>query len=153
MILLTISIVYLTYLIPILLAAEPIGARASAGGAIILIICEVSSATNPPTNHTSTHRILCHISSFGSSYSDQMKSHGYTKPLTVTTMLDPTSLLLLSSNANWTVPAYLVAARTETALYLNSITKRTSLMLQTCLKLLLCTTVSWYPSCKHPSLC
>ncbi|KAI8335725.1 hypothetical protein BC941DRAFT_429172 [Chlamydoabsidia padenii] len=40
MILLTISIVYLTYLIPILLDAEPIGARAAAGGAIILIICE-----------------------------------------------------------------------------------------------------------------
>ncbi|ORZ26014.1 hypothetical protein BCR42DRAFT_401418 [Absidia repens] len=41
MILLTISIVYLTYLIPILLDdASNLGARAAAGGAIILIICE-----------------------------------------------------------------------------------------------------------------
>lgn len=41
MILLTISIVYLTYLIPILLNGESNGARAAAGGAVILIICEV----------------------------------------------------------------------------------------------------------------
>jgi hypothetical protein len=41
MILLTISIVYLTYLIPILLDGESNGARAAAGGAVILIICEV----------------------------------------------------------------------------------------------------------------
>ncbi|CAO3582503.1 unnamed protein product [Absidia cylindrospora] len=40
MILLTISIVYLTYLIPLVLYAEPNGSRACAGGAIILIICE-----------------------------------------------------------------------------------------------------------------
>lgn len=58
MILLTISIVYLTYLIPILLAAEPIGARAAAGGAIILIICEVSSEPVCKTP-LPTHRILC----------------------------------------------------------------------------------------------
>jgi hypothetical protein len=151
MILLTISIVYLTYLIPILLAAEPIGARAAAGGAIILIICEVSSEPACKAPFNSQNPLFSH-SSFGSSYSDRMKSHGYTKPPTVTTMLDPTSPPLLSSNANWTVPASLVTARTETAHYLNSTTKRTSLMMQTCLKLLLCITVSQCPSCKHPSL-
>ncbi|ORX62632.1 hypothetical protein DM01DRAFT_1403099 [Hesseltinella vesiculosa] len=40
MILLTISIVYLTYMIPLLLDAPGSAARACAGGAIILIICE-----------------------------------------------------------------------------------------------------------------
>ncbi|KAI8096672.1 uncharacterized protein BX664DRAFT_324581 [Halteromyces radiatus] len=61
MILLTISIVYLTYLIPILLSAEPVGARAASGGAVILIICEfiwifLFGSSEESWVHQTTHR-------------------------------------------------------------------------------------------------
>ncbi|KAI8338750.1 hypothetical protein BC941DRAFT_451900 [Chlamydoabsidia padenii] len=63
MILLTISIVYLTYLIPILLDddATSHGARAAAGGAVILIICEfiwifLFGSDEESWVHQTTHR-------------------------------------------------------------------------------------------------